>query len=258
MLLDGLPDSGGEWVRVGMPCVGPKHECVAPRMAWRGHNTPRAPGGDNGAFWATQVLEAGQRFRTRVECTNPRSVQLLEHLMEEVAGRGSLYLKGSRGAQQPVEITASASSWDEDHLNPGDEVHVDGNGSLVWLTLLSPALVWDQWGRTGSVLSGDWLTAQLGIEAVRARLLRHYSAHEPAMGESGAWGLPLAPESAIATGSAFLYELQGVGEQDAEKVRGALRRLFREGIGGRRPEGFGQVMLNWDFHLKRRLEGGDQ
>lgn len=224
-----------------------------PRLIWRGHNTPRAPRaessseGEGAAFYATQVLEAGQQFEGWIECTNDRSADLFEELMARVNAWGALRLKGREHA---AKVRPVSSTWSE-YYAPADPAGADG--TRLTLTLLSPALVTDEWGRTPSFLSAEWLATHLEIPSQAVTLQRHYSALVPVLGESGAWGLPLAAETAIAGGSCFLYEISGALEGLSER----LAELSRFGIGRRRPEGFGQVVVNWRFHAVCATKGGE-
>lgn len=248
-LSSGRPeDSKDPWVPLSQPLVVVGKDGHArphkPRLVWRGHNTPRAPRadpsseGDGAAFYATEVLEAGQQFDGWIECANDRSAGLFEELMTRVETWCALRLKGR---EHKAEVMPIECTWSDYHVSTGAH---EGDPARLTLTLLSPALITDAWGRTPSILSAKWLADHLGLPAEAVTLQRHYSALVPMLGESGAWGLPLAAESAIAAGSAFLYQISD-GPPDLSAKLGKLSRL---GIGRRRPEGFGQVVVNWTFH----------
>ncbi|MGD9495248.1 MAG: hypothetical protein AB7Y46_02950 [Armatimonadota bacterium] len=257
-LCTGRPeDSDDPWVPLSQPfvVVSDKDDVRPhrPRVVWRGHNTPRAPRadssseGDGAAFYATEVLEAGQQFDGWIECTNERSAGLFEELMTRVETWCALRLKGR---EHKAEVMPIDATWSEYHA-PTDAT--DGDQARLTLTLLSPALITDEWGRTPSLLSAKWLADHLGVPPQAVTLQRHYSALVPVLGESGAWGLPLAAETAVAAGSAFLYQIADPPDDWSERL-GTLSRL---GIGRRRAEGFGQVVVNWKFHTICAPAGGE-
>lgn len=254
-LLTGSETGAETWVPLSRPFVRVASDSVRayrPRLSWRGHNTPRAPrapsstDGDGSAFYATQVLEGGQQFQGSIECTQDRSRDLFEELMNRLATWGALRLKGQ---EHTAELTRAQADWFAGHQKSSA---AEGEAGQVLLTILSPAIVTDKWGRTPSVLSSKWLADQLDIDQSQVHLARHYSAVSPVLGESGAWGLPLAAEHAIASGSAFLYEIADANEGLSDR----LLKLSRHGIGRRRPEGFGQVIVNWRFHWELAPRGG--
>jgi hypothetical protein len=256
-LLDGHP-SNGEWVPVGKAFVVPGEQGVwAPhevKRVWRGHNTQRPPrgqgGADDSAFFATEVLASGQVFECWLDCTDKRSAELFGKLVSRLQETGSMRLKGHH-QEVSVPNTGESGSWTGDVSALQDPLVTDEQGKArVWLTLLSPALIQDPWGRAVSVLSGDWLAQKIPLCKDKVRLVRHFSALTPVLGDSGAWGLPLTPELGLAAGSAFLYEVT----PDKNTVC-QLKELSRLGIGRRRCEGFGQVLVNWDFHSTAKVGG---
>ena len=61
------------------------------------------------------------------------------------------------------------------------------------------------------------------------------------------WGTPRFKECAIATGSVFLF---GLSHEPDDVLWHKLFTLEEEGMGERRADGFGRVMLSDPFHLQ--------
>lgn len=75
--------------------------------------------------------------------------------------------------------------------------------------------------------------------------------HERLRGWNAAHGLPRQDEWGIARGSVYVYCFQGTMEQRGVIIQ-YLRSLSKEGVGLRRNEGFGTVIISDDFHYQFR------
>jgi CRISPR-associated Csx10 family RAMP protein len=73
--------------------------------------------------------------------------------------------------------------------------------------------------------------------------------HERVRGWNAAQGLPRGDEWAVTRGSVYAYLFKGPAA-DREKLVQQLIVLQREGIGARRNEGFGKVVVSDPFHLQ--------
>lgn len=73
--------------------------------------------------------------------------------------------------------------------------------------------------------------------------------HERIRGWQAAHGLPRPDEWAVARGSVLLYRFRG-SEQERRELQHRLLELQRNGIGIRRGEGFGRVLVSDDFHRR--------
>ncbi len=73
--------------------------------------------------------------------------------------------------------------------------------------------------------------------------------HERFRGWNAAHGLPRQDEWGVARGSVYVYCFQGT-TQDQEVLIQSLSALSKDGIGLRRNEGFGTVVISDDFHYR--------
>jgi CRISPR-associated protein Csx10 len=119
-------------------------------------------------------------------------------------------------------------------LNEGGELSTSKVDEFT-LTLLSPAIVRDENGQPTLDISIA-LSARLGVDVEVTKASRR---GEVVGGFNRTWGLPLPQVTAIAAGSVFKVK----ASVDAIELEG----LQDKGIGERRAEGFGRVMVNQDL-----------
>lgn len=117
----------------------------------------------------------------------------------------------------------------------------------VPLLLTSDAILTDELLRARLQLDPTDLAA-VGI--TNAELVFHAAGTRHIAGWSGVWGLPRADDWAITMGSVFLFALP----QADETTFKALLDLQRQGVGLRRAEGFGSLVVTHPFHIE--LAGG--
>ena len=81
--------------------------------------------------------------------------------------------------------------------------------------------------------------------------------HERLRGWNAAHGLPRQDEWAVARGAVYVYRFEGPpGERDALNER--LASLSEDGVGLRRNEGFGEVVVSDEFHCRFRTQEAQQ
>ena len=73
--------------------------------------------------------------------------------------------------------------------------------------------------------------------------------HERLRGWNAAHGLPRQDEWAVARGAVYVYHFQGASEEREALIR-KLAALSEDGVGLRRNEGFGRVVVSDDFHRR--------
>lgn len=110
------------------------------------------------------------------------------------------------------------------------------------LTLTSDAIVYDRLLRQRTMLDANTLSS-FGIEDTE--LIYHHSSLRQVMGWNNLWRIPKANDTAIAMGSVFLFGLSQELDDDLLQV---LLRMQRNGIGVRRREGFGRLIIASPFH----------
>ena len=119
------------------------------------------------------------------------------------------------------------------------------------VTLVTDTILLDDFLRPYRVLTGREVERRLGLEEGSVRLLASFARPCLVSGWNTAHRLPKERDMAIAAGSVFLFSVPRI--VDEEKLKRALKRWEEEGIGWRRSEGFGQVLICDPWHLTQSM-----
>lgn len=113
---------------------------------------------------------------------------------------------------------------------------------FIPLTLISDVILQDHLLRYNTCIPESYLAEEWGIEA---SLVYNNVRTCPIMGWNNLWNLPKPDEIAIAKGSVFLF---GLRTDLDDTLINKLFNLQTDGIGSRRREGFGQLIVADSFH----------
>jgi CRISPR-associated protein Csx10 len=125
----------------------------------------------------------------------------------------------------------------------------EGGYGLFTITCLSEMILLDAFLRPLKHLPEDVVKVHLGDTLESCELYAHFAGTRIVQGWNGAYQRPCEDDMAIAKGSAFcfFYELsKGKTTQDLAQ---SLNTLKRTGLGLRRAEGFGEIVINDPFHV---------
>ena len=111
------------------------------------------------------------------------------------------------------------------------------------ITLQSDAILLDHQFRYQMALDKDYLGGVWDFKDVS--LVYQNAGQRRVMGWNALWGLPKAAEWAISMGSVFLFGYNGTPD---DRFYQKLYDIEQKGIGKRRSEGFGQVIVADTFH----------
>ncbi len=128
----------------------------------------------------------------------------------------------------------------------------DADLSRTYFTidLQSDAILNENWQRT-TVISTAMLKEFAGITDSSVSLHTAYSSYDYRSGWNAAWGLMKDVELVTNRGGVYLFS---VDVAEAQQWVGALEQLENKGVGDRTVEGFGQVRICDEFHLRFREE----
>lgn len=118
---------------------------------------------------------------------------------------------------------------------------------LVPVTLVSDTLLLQGNMTYATGLNPACFKACLGVDGVDVKLKKAFTSHTVVSGWNREHGRQKIQEPAIAMGSTFLFEVSFNGVTP-QKLISALKLLEDEGIGIRRQEGFGRVVIAHPFH----------
>lgn len=192
---------------------------------------------DDGAVYRYDALAAGLRLQAAILTTSNYASKLIELLSNQTLWLGRARRAGY-GKTSVIGEPHPLDYWRESGTD--DDPPALGVGEQLRVTFTSDVLLRDCHGQ--ATLDPCHALAQaLNIPAKSlARLSRYCWAESKIVGGfNRKWGLPLPQTVAIAAGSVFCYEIKEPIE--AEK----LQELERNGLGERRNEGFGRLLINW-------------
>ncbi len=193
-----------------------------------------------GAIFRYDALAAGQVFQGIILLDTDSDASLIKDYLQL---EQPLWLGRSRSAHygrvklSDVMIEDEWSEWQERatecaaNPDPADEPHL--------LLFLSDAILPDSNGQIATSLTEATLAQALGISTATLTIVRKQSYVSSTIhgGYNAAARLPLPQQPAIAAGSVVAFRL--TAPMDAA----TLTRLHQHGIGLRRAEGFGRVVL---------------
>lgn len=111
------------------------------------------------------------------------------------------------------------------------------------LLLTTDTIIRDKWGRFPTRFEEDWLAEALGLEKGDLKLIRGFAKTREIDGFHNYLGLPRWRDRAFVAGSVAGIQIVG-GKYTNDEIVKKLERLEWEGIGLRRHEGFGQIVVN--------------
>ena len=121
----------------------------------------------------------------------------------------------------------------------------DFDGGYFSITLQSDAMLVQNWQRS-MVITEQMLQETTGCNA-EVELIRSFASYDYVSGWNAAWKLPKETDLVTRIGSVFVFRTP-----DIDAWIPALQTLENKGIGNRREEGFGQILICDPFHLRTR------
>lgn len=202
-----------------------------------------------GEVFRYEAIDSGQTFEAAIFCDYDEDAEIIKTLIKpekdiqnsEKTDRINVWLGGSQSAGyghttiSTYEIK-STEIWNEIGINWQDRSKHQNN---LTVTLLSDTIIRDECGQitTEPQEFVDLISRFLKTEL---KLIDTYASSTIVGGFNRKWGLPLPQVQAIAAGSVFVFECP---ENSLDSQ--AVRDLETQGIGERRIDGFGRVVLNW-------------
>lgn len=113
------------------------------------------------------------------------------------------------------------------------------------IALQSDAILQENW-QSSMTLTAEMLQEMTGCMA-EVTLIRSFASSDYVSGWNAAWGLPKETDLTTRIGSVFVFHVT-----DIDTWIPALETLEEIGVGNRREEGFGQILICDPFHLRTR------
>lgn len=198
---------------------------------WRSRQKGRATATE-GTVFRYDALAAGEAFGGVILVEEEKEAGTLEALLQ--AGDWLLGRSHEAGyGRIQVEGVRRTNNWRE----AGTELQDIRAGERFTLTLLSDTLIRDTNGQYQGDLDDTALARALGLRSLKR--FQTFKRTSIVGGFNRKWGLPLPQTLALAAGSVLVY-------QTTDPIpAGTIAGLEAAGLGERRAEGFGRVVVNW-------------
>ena len=118
-------------------------------------------------------------------------------------------------------------------------------GTYFSIALQSDAILTENWQRS-MTLTAEMLQEMAGCQ-VDVELIRSFASYDYVSGWNVKWGLPKEIDLVTRVSSVFVFRTPNI-----EAWMPVLNTLEKNGIGSRREEGFGQILICDPFHLQKR------
>jgi CRISPR-associated protein Csx10 len=204
-------------------------------------NRKKGRGTDSsGAVFRYDAIDAGQVFQAVVLCDDKEDFDAIKLLLTPTNDKEIIntWLGGSQSAgygHVTLNLLPDDDDWTEIKIDWEERSQHQTN---LTVTLLSDTIIRDECGQS---TTDPKQFAKLISEALDPEL-KHIDTYANSLNVGGfnrKWGLPLPQVPALAAGSVFVFERPQ--ELDSQQVTD----LEVQGIGERRVDGFGRVILNW-------------
>ena len=148
----------------------------------------------------------------------------------------------------PIDSNKDFKSWMPVSFENRWQAPCTSQDNKIILTLASDTIALDTWGRFRQGFDKDWLAELLGIPVFddHAEITQRVVKSALVQGFNMRDGLPQWRDIALIAGSSVTIQLKDNADKNAIKER--LQERERDGIGLRRDEGFGRLIVNHPAH----------
>ncbi|MEG4801784.1 type III-B CRISPR module-associated Cmr3 family protein [Microcoleus sp. ARI1-B5] len=196
----------------------------------------------SGAVFRYDAIDAGQVFQAVVLCNFQEDADTIKSLLKPANNAETInaWIGGSQSAgygHVTVELLPDENTWTEIKIDWEERTQYRNK---LTVTLLSDTIIRDDRGQYTTDFQHfvKLMSKSLSLDTE----LKHIDTYASSLNVGGfnrKWGLPLPQVPALAAGSVFVFE------QPEELNPQQVRDLEAQGIGERRVDGFGRVVLNW-------------
>jgi CRISPR-associated protein Csx10 len=192
----------------------------------------RGRDGGDGEIFRYDALDANQCFKAIITCQSDADIQSIRQLLERDT---TFFLGGSQTAGYGHAEVLQIEEVDWIEIATPLDYRLQRSPEQIVITLTSDLLLRNRFGQFAAEHPTEALESCLGQNL---KLVESYLKTTYIGGFNRKWGLQLPQVQAIAAGSVFVYQCNNISPQ-------ALAALERDGLGERRAEGFGRLVISW-------------
>jgi CRISPR-associated Csx10 family RAMP protein len=206
----------------------------------------RPNGQSSSQFWGVLTLsdDQAQTFHRFVQQANTSGLLRMGNNRTRGFGRVTLKLEAMDSGDTPDDLKDRIQTFDGALREQAQRFDIAApHAAYVPLTLTSDAILFDRLLRHQATITPDYLASVWGLAGVE--LVYQNSGTRRVLGWNDLFRLPKANDIAITMGSVFLL---GFSEPPDDGALRTLLKMQEEGIGARRREGFGRLLVAHPFH----------
>jgi len=211
---------------------------------------PASNRASRGDLYGYTALEAGQYFLGEMVCASQEAWEKFQALTG-IAEKKPVQIRLGKAARRGYGLITLWLEQRNDRQLPWIRLPLKDRLPDVTqpftLTLLTDAVITDNWGRMAAGFEEEWLERELGLGKVE--IINAFSSGAVVDGFNSHLGLPRWRDIALSAGSAVGLRLPELPDDWSDR----MEQLERGGIGLRRSEGFGRLAFN---HPIYRLKEG--
>lgn len=206
-----------------------------------------------GDLFSYVAIEAGQFLIGEIICKNKSVWDALSQETDLPQSQEPVKLRLGKAIRRGYGLVSVVFQPNSENLIPPLRDRLPDPKKPFRLLLLTDAIIVDQWGRFPASFSEDWLAYELGLPASEkqkgVKLIRGFSRVRKVDGFNNQIGLPRWRDGALAAGSVAGVQIDDQ-DLDDKKIYEALEAAELNGIGLRRNEGYGQIVINHPLYEK--------
>lgn len=179
-----------------------------------------------------EAIDRGQIFAGVICCEDEKVVEELKEILDETV----MYLGGSRGSGYGRCIIKNVKNVSWETLRGQYSPEFSGNSGQLTVYALSNLILTDEFGKPTGKIPTKFLEDKLELQSVT--LEQAYLSTFRTSGFNHTWRARQIQQSAVSAGSVYIFSYQG--KLKPENVK----KLEEAGVGMRKQEGFGRILLN--------------
>lgn len=191
----------------------------------KGHN-------DDNKLFRYEAIKAGQSFKGIIICENDDYAKECEDILR----KGTFYVGGSKGSGYGLcKISKIKIKNENPEISDLEDILAEEETEELIIVAASDIIYRNEAGLYKTFIDEEFLKNKLKVDKVT--LKESFIETDYFTGFNNKWGYRLPNVLGIKSGSVFVYEIDGELEEDI------IKELCDKGIGERKSEGFGRVIL---------------
>lgn len=236
-------DKEGERVGHGTYCFLDDKQINIERVAMTANlHIQKAKSPDSGQMFRYEAIERGQVFTGFIQCEQKFAWDFVKLLDKK-----DFYIGGSKGSGYgKCKVVSEPQIIDAEDYYSLLGVKKDAYQGTLNIYALSDLILYNEYGMVANSISESFLQEVLGLEEVT--LKKAFVTTGITSGYNHKHKAHSVQQTSVRAGSVYQYSYTGAINKEA------VRRLEEAGVGLRKTEGYGCILIHPDFHQTIRVE----